>query len=468
MATSYFRLSAKSNSATGEHEILVRFTHGKKADLFAKTSLFFDEKYSQYWTDNKETPINIPSKPRNLDKNTEEGKQKLAAIDYLNEKAGKLQNIRSHIEHSFVDAGAGKTPLSSKWLQKNLDEFNGIAENTEAEQKPKTFLEVLSFYINSEDKKISEGNRAHYKSLLRLLKRYEIMNDTTLSFDALTPDYIRAIQKYMRDEYKLFKSPTKRTKKALEIAPDSRISKPRGENTIVILTKKLRAFVRWANGLDKDYKLDEPYTNNNPFDSFSIGAEQYGTPYYLTVEERNKLFQAQLPERLARQRDIFVFQCLTGCRVGDLWAMTKANIIDGAIEYVPQKTQNKRSRTVVVPLNDKATEILERYKDCGNRLFPFVAQQQYNIDIKEMLKLAGIDRVVTVRNSLTGKIEQRPIYEVASSHMARRTFIGNLYKIWKDPDLIGSMSGHIEGSRAFARYRDIDRDTKKEVVKSIE
>ena len=148
--------------------------------------------------------------------------------------------------------------------------------------------------------------------------------------------------------------------------------------------------------------------------------------------------------------------------------MTKANIIDGAIEYVPQKTQNKRSRTVVVPLNDKATEILERYKDCGNRLLPFVAQQQYNIDIKEMLKLAGIDRVVTVRNSLTGKIEQRPIYEVASSHMARRTFIGNLYKIWKDPDLIGSMSGHIEGSRAFARYRDIDRDTKKEVVKSIE
>ena len=82
--------------------------------------------------------------------------------------------------------------------------------------------------------------------------------------------------------------------------------------------------------------------------------------------------------------------------------------------------------------------------------------------------MAGIDRMVTVLNPLTGEEEKRPIYEVASSHMARRTFIGNLYKKVKDPNLIGSMTGHVEGSRSFARYRDIDDDVKKETVMLLE
>lgn len=48
--------------------------------------------------------------------------------------------------------------------------------------------------------------------------------------------------------------------------------------------------------------------------------------------------------------------------------------------------------------------------------------------------------------------------------MARRTFIGNIYKKVKDPNLVGSLSGHKEGSKAFARYRDIDEDMKKELI----
>lgn len=62
---------------------------------------------------------------------------------------------------------------------------------------------------------------------------------------------------------------------------------------------------------------------------------------------------------------------------------------------------------------------------------------------------------------------KRPVNEIASSHLARRTFIGNLYKKVKDPDLIGSMSGHVEGSRAFARYRAIDDEMKIELVNLI-
>ena len=57
--------------------------------------------------------------------------------------------------------------------------------------------------------------------------------------------------------------------------------------------------------------------------------------------------------------------------------------------------------------------------------------------------------------------------DITSSHIARRTFIGNLYKKVKDPNIIASMSGHIEGSKAFARYRQIDDDIKQSVIDLI-
>ena len=81
-----------------------------------------------------------------------------------------------------------------------------------------------------------------------------------------------------------------------------------------------------------------------------------------------------------------------------------------------------------------------------------------------MFRQAGLNRVVTVLNPTTREEEKRPLYEVASSHMARRAFIGNLYKKVQDPNLIVGMSGHKEGSRAFARYRKIDDDMNKQTV----
>ena len=105
--------------------------------------------------------------------------------------------------------------------------------------------------------------------------------------------------------------------------------------------------------------------------------------------------------------------------------------------------------------------------DGKGRLFAFFSRQKYNDDIKDIFRLCGVTRLVTVIDSVTGDEIQRPINEIASSHMARRTFVGNLYKQVKDPNLIASMSGHTEGSKAFNRYREIDDDLKKEVVSLI-
>lgn len=82
-----------------------------------------------------------------------------------------------------------------------------------------------------------------------------------------------------------------------------------------------------------------------------------------------------------------------------------------------------------------------------------------------MLRRAGISRVVTTLNPRTRLEEQYPIWEKASSHMARRNFIGNLYATVQDPALISSMTGHRPGSRAFERYRAIHDEIKKPILK---
>ena len=73
-----------------------------------------------------------------------------------------------------------------------------------------------------------------------------------------------------------------------------------------------------------------------------------------------------------------------------------------------------------------------------------------------------------VRNALTGNFELRPINEIASSHLARRTFIGNAYFKVSDPNIIGKMSGHVDGSKAFKRYRNIEDDTLRNVINLLD
>ena len=65
--------------------------------------------------------------------------------------------------------------------------------------------------------------------------------------------------------------------------------------------------------------------------------------------------------------------------------------------------------------------------------------KRQNKKIKEILKYVGIDRKVIFLDPKTREDVARPLYEVASTHTARKTFIGNLYRQVKDPNLIASM-----------------------------
>ena len=97
-------------------------------------------------------------------------------------------------------------------------------------------------------------------------------------------------------------------------------------------------------------------TTNKACDAFTIPDPTYGTPYYLTLEERNIIYDADFSDNpsLDLYRDMFIFQSLVGCRLSDLFKFTFENIHKCVLSFVPQKTK-KKTRPAIGALKMPAT-----------------------------------------------------------------------------------------------------------------
>jgi len=446
MATTYLTLSRKDDG-NPKKEIRLRFKHGK-IDQQAKTNIYVP---ADNW-DDKAGQITIPN-PRLI---TAEKKE---LINFLTEQNEKIYELLSVIQKSFNEAD--KNNISSDWLKTVIDKHN-FPDKDEA-QREQSFFDVFSEYLRV--KNLSTTRRKHYDVVVRALRRFEAYTQRTkdksfmLEFETVTPVILSDFENFLKNEHVIHRQ----YPEIYELVPESKTPKSRGKNTINGILGKVRTVFIWA--------VDNEKTANNPFRKFSIEQCVYGTPIYITVDERNILYKtdfSHLPE-LETQRDIFVFQCVIGCRVSDLFRLTKKNIINGAIEYIGHKTRNERPRTIRVPLNMVAREILDKYANFeDNTLLPFTYLEAYNISLKKIFKIAGLTREVVTVDTLTREQVTKPLDEIASSHLARRTFIGNAYAKTKDPNQVGAISGHKEGSRSFFRYRDISENDKIELVKMLE
>jgi site-specific recombinase XerD len=223
----------------------------------------------------------------------------------------------------------------------------------------------------------------------------------------------------------------------------------------------LRAFFGYANRMG--------WTANYPFKSFPIESEAYGDPFFITITERDKLYDADIKDQqLSQVRDIFIFQCCIGCRYGDLVTLKHSNIIDGCIEYIAGKTKDHKPRIARIPLTKKANAIIARYNLPNGDLLPYLTIFQFDKLLKVLFKDQDLKRMVTVLDPRTRTSIQKSISAVASSHMARRVFIGGLYRAGVKNEIIASMSGHVENSKAFSRYYSIEKSDQQSAISLIE
>ncbi len=442
MATINALLSSKVDSSTGKAEISIRLRHGKNIDQQSGT---FIHVYPEFFSKGK-----VVNNQRII---TPKGKEAQYA-------KWNLENLINYITAKFQEEIVNNK-LPRKWLFETIDKYT-FPEKYEVKVEPvkAPFFDLFYEYIQTQ--KFSQSRINHYMVLYRCLKRFELYNYLNLDIDTFSSEELEKFNSFLANEYKMFApnkegviEPKKSYKKIYETFKERRVPKQRGDHYISGLETLLRTFFKWC--------IKKKITTNDPFQIYAIKSVEYGTPYYLTTEERDKIYHTDLSSepQMEIQKDIFIFQCYIGCRVSDLLRMKYENIkVDQygtAIEYMPQKTKGENAKVVKVYLSEIALKILNKYKEPDRMsILPFISSQKYNDYIKKIIHACGIDRMVTVLNPTTGESEQRCIADIASSHIARRTFIGNLYKKVKDPNLVGKLSGHKEGSRAFARYRDID------------
>lgn len=467
MAQTNYYLGKAVNSA-GESEINLRLYVSRDIRIRAASGIWVDRKR---W--GKKNDINIP---------LIQGEER----ELLLEKRSKLKALTDYLENK-INTSEDKSTIDRPFIEKQIKKFHKPTRKSVAPTE-ESFFDVMGKYLSTH--KLSVARQKNFKVIMRSLRRFELFKKKEghrgfkMSFVNLSVDMLHQIEDFLGNEKDAFlkypdiyeeipystkvavktpkrKRPPRLDENGNEIPKG--MPKPRGQNSVADMMLRFRSFIIWAN--------DNGYTSNNPFKHFTIGEIVYGTPIYITNSERNRLLETDLSDNkeLETQRDIFVFQCLIGCRVSDLYKMTYRSIIGDAIEYIPRKTKEDRAITVRVPLNDTAKRLIAKYQDYERgSLFPFNTEQDYNRKIKEAFKRAGLGRMVTVLDQQTREEIQKPLYEVASSHMARRSFIGNIYKKVKDPNLVGALSGHKEGSKVFARYRTIDDDMKKELIGMLE
>jgi integrase len=342
---------------------------------------------------------------------------------------------------------------TSAWLKRLIFAYHHPnAFSTESDATPcKSLTEWAGRYLRS--KRFDRHQECNIKCLVTKIERFEMYRreagddpDFTMNISSMTSDDLREFESYLLNEHEVCGS-----------------GNPRSINTIRTNMTLLRTICNWVR--------KQGVTTNDPFCWYEMPKSLYGTPFYLTLQERDQVLECDLSGEpiLAEYRDMFVFQCMVGCRHGDLVSFTPKNIIDGVLEYIPHKTIHKSGRTVRVPLIPKAKSIVDAHCHGDDvPIFPLRCNHKFNTAIRQILAIAGVDRVVTVIDPRTRKEVKMPICDVATSHLARRTFIGNLYRQVKDPNLVASMSGHANGSAAFARYRVIDDDMKKSIVQLIQ
>lgn len=524
MATIELRLSTKVQKETGMSEVMICLRYSvedpssksghRSKDLSSKSGIYVNPSFFEYYINRKSTISPKTPIPKNKNTSTQERAAKngwslrkngeivtsskalqTPEMKYHNEQCAKMDKMKKVIIDSFNESD-NKENLTSEWLKNVVELFHNPGRQIAENPAKKTFFELAEEYITrphgKNGKVIGKSLARTYRVLIRAAARYEgFVRETDKDrrhwlwdVDKIRKNDLEDFFDYLANEKELSEEYPELFEKLFSYYPPS--VKPgrhkldgRGTSTIICCKRRLKAIF--------NHLYNKGYTKNRPFDGLVIGAETYGTPIYITIEERNQIAETDLRaeweklpieekrkarasiETIEAQRDIFIFQCLIGCRVSDLIKLTEKNIFNGILIYTPQKTEGSSARQARIPLHPKAISLIDKYRgvDTNGRLFPYITSQRYNDVIKIIFKLSGITRHVEIRNPRTGKNELVPINTIASSHMARRTFIGNAYFKVQDPNIIGKMSGHVEGSQAFARYRKIEDETLKNVIDLI-
>ncbi len=364
--------------------------------------------------------------------------------------ASEINTNLVKIENEMIDLfGRNKNPQKSEIIRA-LDNVLGKRGKAEPVNEGTGFIDWFEKYIAQG--KQSEIRKRNIKSILNHWTEFEKQQKQKIDLMSLDYSMLQKFDHFLSQDYLNDRGEVTREKLS--------------RNTVTKAMIITRAFINYVRNVIPE----APYPFGKDKGLYRIQKEVYGTPIYINIEERKLLESSEITnERLRKVRDVFLFQSLVGCRYGDLQKFTRANIVDQKLSYIAGKTKDGSPKTIVVPLAEKATAILQKYEGLPNgMILPPYSEQVLNRYLKELFEVCGLTRNVSRLNPKTREPEQVRICDIASTHMARRTFVGALFSKNYDRAVIGSMSGHAPNSKALERYYSVTGEHKARAIQDIE
>tara|TARA_R110002050_G_scaffold79810_4_gene170575 strand:+ start:31767 stop:32984 length:1218 start_codon:yes stop_codon:yes gene_type:complete len=289
---------------------------------------------------------------------------------------------------------------------------------------PKTIVQCFEEFIKVKEATIVHNSLKAYTTTLNHLKKYLEEKRRKLTFNDIDEKFYNGFLSYLIDDVKLT------------------------NNTINKMTKNLKAFLGWT--------LEQGYHQNESFRKFSF-KESETDIFVLDWDELMHLYNFEIKQTyLAQVKDIFCFGCFTSLRYSDIYNLKKSQITNDAINLRVMKTKE----SIQIPLNNYSKAILEKYKEIpGEKCLPVISNQKMNDYLKTIGEMAKLNSNVTrVRYQGIKRIEENlPKHKVLTTHIARKTFITNAFRLNIPVEVIMQISGH-KDHKVFKRYNKIAQE----------
>ena len=303
---------------------------------------------------------------------------------------------------------------------------------------------------------IGDGRYAVAVGKARKLHRFlTIAGIASITASDFTSDLVLEFRKFVYDEYQYVPLHPKLYPRTNGQRPPT---KRCCNSTVVHDLKLLQAFFAELENTGEIPR--SPFRNISIKKRRAIMHVMYDDPVFLRADEFRQVLQTKVPQHLQWAKDIFVLNCAIGCRISDLLRLTPDKVAvseDGIpyIHYIPSKTVGRQTtnKEVVTPLIEPAVEIIRRTNLKLLHDKPNYGKQRYNIALRKLLQYCGINRRVSLFSPDTCENISKPLYEVASSKLARKTHIDMLNKVQINYYAAGL---HRTGSDAVFRYTSLE------------
>ena len=294
-----------------------------------------------------------------------------------------FQSMQNEVMSLVWKIKTAREPLNIDYLKENLSFLNGTERN---------FFSLWEEFVNAgySDQKWGQGMVRRLEILKMHLKN--INKKYRIEFNTINEKFNKAFLEYFnRQGFNL--------------------------NYAIRNLELFRWFMNWAS--------IEGYNHNMTYRKFKspAGEKIKYDELYLTERELMELFRIETNSiEMDTVKDMFCFSCFTGLRYSDLVKLENRNFKDDKMII----SRIKPSLILEIPLTNVARMILDKYySDAEERLFPHITIQDFNRNIKELGRMAGINAPVLGRNIRKNNKAGVPLkkWELMSSLFARRTFI---------------------------------------------